>query len=486
MFIPFETTAAVVPGLDFSDVNISRLTVGFEFEFISPISHKKFAQALSKKYPSWKIGVISSIYNAHEQLGAAMYNSWNITGDGSIDASPNEFGIELISPVLKLSQVSKILESVFSLLKALKCETNDSCGLHVTFGHPKITANLTYFNPLKFGVFLQEDKLLARFGRTDNGFSLNTSKEILYELHEEMFRDDVTRVGTSIISPWSRTQYDKETSRTGPKATDANLAKVLLDPRLRRRLIPIDHYQNISLSKIKNNLVEVRGMGGNYLAQSTTTLVNIVKHLARCLVISLSPTAYQAQYILAVKRMLNEYNPKDSEVVKPQDLIPDDIDAEYPTLDLWSSDGGRLILFGTKETPSRGDFKLSTNNNSSIHLHNTTLYIKLSIDSIKDGVSSDFDFERVVTQELDWIISICVKLKASINKHTSIPSLTKFAITTDNIKKIEHYFPWAVHLELPPDILQIAYIGFIQSSDFRTCSIKNRQYFMREWKAKVR
>ena len=59
----------------------------------------------------------------------------------------------------------------------------------------------------------------------------------------------------------------------------------------------------------------------------------------------------------------------------------------------------------------------------------------------------------------------------------------------DNVRRLKEYFPHAIsmHMDKPPkEVLSLAYIDFIQSSFFGALSLKNKQYFVKQWKAKVR
>lgn len=326
MFIPntvsSSAVAAVVPNVDFSQVDLSKLTVGFEFEFISKLSHKAFARALKMAQPTWVLGVVRDDHGLPKNIpDDKKYSGWNVTSDETVQEDTEDllsmtphYSIELISPVLKLSQVADVLDRVFKLIKSTGGTTNDSCGLHVTFGHPDLNSSLTKFDPLKLGIFLREDNLLARFGRTDNSYADNLSKRIIGAINTELAipEDSVTSLrGQNVFS--EEPNKLPVTDKTGPKLTDANLEKVLLSPAFRKRMAMVDHYTNISLQYLPKHRVEIRGMGGNYLAISTKEFTGRILHMARCVVISLMPKAYVPQYIAAVRKMMAVYSaPKQS------------------------------------------------------------------------------------------------------------------------------------------------------------------------------
>jgi len=321
MFIPNHTAqdsavAAVVPKLDLSQVDLSKLTVGFEFEFVSRLSHKSFAKSLQLAQPTWKIGTVQDKHGLPKNVkDVEKYSVWNVTSDETVQEDAEDllsltphYSIELISPVLQLNQVGDILTRVFSLIKSTGGKTNESCGLHVTFGHPDINSALTKFDPLKLGIFLREDNLLSRFGRTDNAFADNLSKRIVQAINTEIGSsgDQVTTLKGLNVFDHTPTSIPT-TDKTGPKLTDANLAQILVSPAFRKRMAMVDHYTNISLQYLSKHRVEIRGMGGDYLNVSVKELTGRVLHMARCVAIALMPTAYVPQYVAAVRRMMPVY-----------------------------------------------------------------------------------------------------------------------------------------------------------------------------------
>lgn len=413
-----QSTAAVVPGLDFSDVDISKLTVGFEFEFASATNWNAFAKQLGKKNPSWKIGTITQEYGG---LSALDYSSWNITGDGSITTDDKRpFDIELISPVLKLSEVPSVLSSVFSLLKELKCRTDDSCSMHVTFGHPKISTQS--FDPIKFGVFMQEDKILARFGRSDNEYAVNLTKEIFLRMGEEMAVKENKYVHISDVDPY-QSEYNWETDKpnkfSGPAVTDANLDKILTSKRFRRRIVPVMHFTNISLEHIDENRIEVRAIGGDYLNQSQTMLLNLIKHMARCLVVSLSPRLYHSQYILAVRRMIREY--ADADKTKKENVYIDRDDKDYRRCFMSdNANGMKLEIVHNSQYISL----LYKYNNTTVTFNKNSGIIR---------IMGDIDF--------NFVSSLLNAMVRAASTHHAIPYAVRLSKSYQTYKKVCTEFP---------------------------------------------
>lgn len=318
-------TSAVVPGAKLNNlaVDLGQITVGFEFEFVSPISHAAFAKIMKDTDPDYKIGAVTSEYAGHkEKYGSDLYTYWHITGDDSIDTlsptddSTRSYGIEVISPALPLTKAKKALLDIFAVIKSAGGTTNASCGLHVTLGHPKLTTDLVNFDPLKFAVFMQEDKILERFDRERNEFAQNFSARILEAMYEEMHelknrvfqreQPDFTEDDEANYPDSYYTIAPNET--TGPALTEENLQDFLTSLRVRQRFALYSHYLSINLIKLRKHCVEVRSPGGDYLSNDPQMLAQMVLHMARCLAVALDPTLLEKQYILAVRRMLKQYN----------------------------------------------------------------------------------------------------------------------------------------------------------------------------------
>lgn len=323
-----QAISAVVPGAKLNDLalDLSKITVGFEFEFVSSVSHADFAKEMKGTDPDYKIGAITDEYAGHKKWGtsAPRYKVWHITGDPTIETSDDlrkkakgKYGIELISPALPINRVKRTLLDILAIIHRVGGTSNASCGLHVTFGHPDLNVSLENFDPLKFSIFLQEDKLLAKFDRSRNEFAQNFSAQILQAMHEEM-----TQLGGKVMErespnfevedesdyPSSYNQVDPNES-TGPALTDENLKDLINTTRVRQRFALYSHYMSINLIKLKNHCVEIRSPGNDYLSRSPDELVQMVLHMARCLALAMSPSMLEDKYVLAVRRMLKQYNP---------------------------------------------------------------------------------------------------------------------------------------------------------------------------------
>lgn len=95
-----------------TDIRWSDFTFGVELELTAP-----FAQ-----------------HAMREKLDAIQANGWRVVHDGSVDARPGFFPMEVVSPVLQGDNGTAMLKKVMDHLKSLGCKVNRSCGMHVHVG----------------------------------------------------------------------------------------------------------------------------------------------------------------------------------------------------------------------------------------------------------------------------------------------------------------------------------------------------------------
>ena len=465
-------TSAVVPGAKLNNlaVDLGQITVGFEFEFVSPISHAAFAKIMKDTDPDYKIGAVTSEYAGHkEKYGSDLYTYWHITGDDSIDTlsptddSTGSYGIEVISPALPLTKAKKALLDIFAIIKSAGGTTNASCGLHVTLGHPKLTTDLVNFDPLKFAVFMQEDKILERFDRNRNEFAQNFSAHILQAMYEEMhgLRDRVmVREQPDFTEP-DETNYPDSyftvspTESTGPALTEDNLQEFLTSLRVRQRFALYSHYMSINLIKLKNHCVEIRSPGGDYLNQDPEMLAQMVLHMARCLAVALDPSLLESHYLLAVKKMLRQYNPDNTGVDKKktqQELNVAEVSkSRGPT-----SISGHLNIAGQNVlmTVTHGDVanpKADANVAWAVPVNDKSrIALRMYVDNF--GITEVVIPDKKVLQQYptvkDVAQSVCDQILSIANRMKPVPGFIKLAPSVAAYKKLLARFPKIASIKL--------------------------------------
>lgn len=464
--------SAVVPGVKLNDLSLdlSKVTVGFEFEFLSPLSHEEFAKAMKDHDPDYRIGVVSSGYATHKNWGtsATRYKVWHITGDPSIDTgSKNKStGIELISPALPIGRAKRALIDILSLIKSTGGTTNESTGLHVTFGHPALDVTLANFDPLKFSVFMQEDKLLARFDRERNQFAQNFSASILQAMNEEINgggsfvhvgkeNDFSEKDEGAYLSGYK--QEDPDDTQDIP-LTDENLKDLISTLRVRQRFAQFSHYMSINLIKLRNHCVEVRSPGGNYLSRTPEDLAQMVAHMARCLALAMDDTLLEDKYVLAVRRMMSQYStpPGDTSDIGKRQLAIDLDDAlrtkGSTSLSSMVSIAGQQV----KLTITHGSANNARAEATAAYNINNKTVLKLIVDKTGVTTVSNPGVDRIIGIKgaREVVIAVCLGLLQASSKGKPIPGLVKLASDVKVYKQIQARFPKLTSIKLDPDSIR--------------------------------
>lgn len=307
--------------------DLSSVTVGFEFEFICkariwPQLPKLVSENLGP------VGEVSKLYGNHQQRDDAL-TAWHITGDSSIkdydlgeeddeperesgesqedydaryDKAQGEEGVELVSPVLKASEALETLNKVLKLLKGIGAKTNHSCSLHVTLGHPRIK---DYLDPIKFAVFLGDDKILQRFGRANNRYASSFIRLVQNTLaNENAFYDatyDKSRTVDEDEDSWDPDDLEQDIAKTPFETMNQELlSHSVKDPgfinEARKKLLTYltqfnsgvyaDRYHSINLQKVDSNVVEYRAIGSDYLSENPAALSGIVRRVMYALLVA--------------------------------------------------------------------------------------------------------------------------------------------------------------------------------------------------------
>lgn len=305
--------------------NIASVTVGFEFEFICPTRLWYSLPDLIKEHLG-KVGAISKLYADHKNRQDKL-TSWHITGDSSIkgyedtgaakpereegesdseynercDEVMGETAVELVSPITQAADISKTLMNVAKVLAAVEARTNESCGLHITLGNSAIKNR---FDPIKFALFLGDDKILAHYKRLCNDYAESTLSGVHSRIRQSNSDDFYEGVG---IDKPDESDYDEDADwgDDGKWGTDASAQQEVLDTPyeiMRDRLLShhnkgfrtpdraglLDYlanidtrYQSVNIQNMEQNLVEYRAIGDYLKASTPTDDMNKVANIAK-------------------------------------------------------------------------------------------------------------------------------------------------------------------------------------------------------------
>ena len=328
--------------------DLSSVTVGFEFEFICKLRvWPRLRQLVQDNLGP--VGAVTALYGKHHDRADTL-TAWHITGDTSIkdydlgdsdddedpprnegetdseynarvDKARGETGVELVSPVLKASEAIATLGKALKMLKDLGARTNNSCSLHVTLGHPKIKE---YLDPIKFAIFLGDDKILKHFDRSNNEYASSLLDAVRESLADaSSFHEKVQDASTEQESDdsWDPDQLERDIEQTPFEVMKTELlsksakgASFIHEGR--RKLLEYlakfnsgvydDRYHSVNLQKVNSNIVEYRAIGSDYLNESPAALSGMVRRIMYALLVAVgdvsSPKLDQAYAALLTRR----------------------------------------------------------------------------------------------------------------------------------------------------------------------------------------
>jgi hypothetical protein len=215
-----------------------------------------------------------------------------IEPDGSLSPDSNEDGgLEIISPPMPIAQAMEKLNQVIEWAQARGCYTNSSTGLHMGVSLPgqksfaeaegdvePAPATEKPIDFMKLALFLGDQYVLKEFGRQANSYTASALKK----LKERR---------------WSPQQI--ATAMEKMRGNLINLAyKDLADRSPGRDSI-----------NMKDNYVEFRGAGGDYLSRESDEgmdfLENTLLRYVQALAIAGDPTAYRDEYAKKLYKLIS-------------------------------------------------------------------------------------------------------------------------------------------------------------------------------------
>lgn len=301
--------------LDVSDANLADFHVGFEFEFISSMSHESIAELVH--LAGYKVGLVTDEYGAQHDYG---YTAWHVTGDPTIEVEEQgQYQVELISPPLRFSEIREALSAVWGILRDTGAVTNDSCGLHISISHKAKGFNTADFNPIKLALFLGDDKILRSMDREDN---LNCQSLLAYVrgiVHADLAKGVKHIIGPLESPALPEVLRDRKTNKPVPTDYDATTVvdKIAHDPKTKLRLVnSFDKDVSINLTKLVTDgsgdvpLIEYRAGGNAWSAKSPLLFEGIARRFAAASKVAMSPSeAYDTYRALIVRDILHGKTP---------------------------------------------------------------------------------------------------------------------------------------------------------------------------------
>jgi hypothetical protein len=211
---------------------------------------------------------------------------------------------------------------------------------------------------------------------------------------------------------------------------------------------------------LRKHCIEVRSPGGDYLNRDVGEMAQMVMHMARCLAVALDPELLKDKYVLAVRKMLKQYNPNrtNSDFIRTQSEknIDDVSKSTGPT-----SFTGTVNIAGhtTQLTLTHGDAKNPRAEASAVWTikvgKRLRTVLRLYVDNFgkaeavipTSGLEDNPDAKEV-------LISVCTDLLKTSDRLKPLPGLLRMSPSADAYKKLLARFPKLAALKLDTDKLR--------------------------------
>lgn len=203
---------------------------------------------------------------------------WIVEVDASI-VPPElsyDIGVEIISPPLTITEAVSNMKKIWQWAKKQKAYTNNSTGLHINVSVPDFSPQKLDYTKL---VLLSGDQhILQEFGRIGNYYA-NSALNII---EANLMFDPAA----------SAEMLSKMRTHLNAAAT---------------KIVHNAHTEKYTSINTKDNLVEFRSPGGDYLSYDPEKLIFTLLRTAMSLQIATDDTAYQQEYAKKLYKLITQY-----------------------------------------------------------------------------------------------------------------------------------------------------------------------------------
>jgi hypothetical protein len=234
----------------------------------------------------------SGNYHSGSVLRPSVANQrYVVEPDGSLEAdSPNDTGLEFVSPPLPIDEILSDLNKVKAWAKEYGCYTNDSTGLHINISVPDYSREKLDY--VKLALLMGDKYVLDAFGRAGNTY---------------------TKSALDII---------KKAVRDRPEEAEALLNKMKgnLD-QLATKAIHSGVTSKYTSINTKDGHIEFRSPGGDWLDQNFDQIENTLLRFTVAMSAALNPEAYRQEYLTKLYKLLSENNKGDDTIKYFSDYV---------------------------------------------------------------------------------------------------------------------------------------------------------------------
>ena len=212
---------------------------------------------------------------------------WVIKPDGSLGAS----GIEMVSPILPISEVIRICPKVFDFIDKYG-EVNDSCGFHIGMSIKGVSNLGKYLDVVKLSLFTDEDYIYKYFDlRKYNGYAQSAQSAI--------------------------------------KGANINKEKIyqFINTKKLEAEYSDSHYMAINIEHLDsdNQYIEFRYLGGNNYHKKWDRVKNTIAQYGWNLLIACDPEFKKKEYLLKLHNIMLKIE-LFSSIVRVNELMKDNGD----------------------------------------------------------------------------------------------------------------------------------------------------------------
>jgi len=194
-------------------------------------------------------------------------------------------GLEFVSPPLDIPTMIDQINKVKAWAKDGNAYTNDKTGLHMNISIPGY--KLDKLDYVKLALFLGDKYILEKFGRLGNSYARSAFEQIA--------------------------SFIKQNPEKANKAVDAMRQNLNL---VASKLIHSGYTDKFTSINTKDNRVEFRSPGGNWLDMDTDEVVNTLLRVVYAMNIALDPEAERQEYQKKFAKLLTADKKDETDTIK--------------------------------------------------------------------------------------------------------------------------------------------------------------------------
>jgi len=261
---------------EMSDVLNNDLTSGSDVVWPYMSESESGTQDLATLASDFSEAIGRKVFHSDEYHGGERESdAYTIEPDTSIHAGSGDAGLEFISPPLPVQGMIDDLAKVKRWAKGIGATTNGSTGLHINISIPDFNrANLDY---VKLVLLSGDEHVLKQFQRLSNTYAENALAQIKNKA-SYLDPDEIQKI-------WEVTRHNIEDIAS----------KIIHSGRTAK-------YTSVN---VKDNWVEFRGAGGDWLRQDLSLIENTVLRYVVALDAACDPKKYREEYLKKLHQLID-------------------------------------------------------------------------------------------------------------------------------------------------------------------------------------